>query len=36
MTQSSEILVVGGGMFGAAIAYGLVRLGHDVIMLDEG
>jgi glycine/D-amino acid oxidase-like deaminating enzyme len=36
VTQSAEIVVIGGGMFGAAIAYGLVRLGHDVIMLDEG
>jgi glycine/D-amino acid oxidase-like deaminating enzyme len=36
LSQSTEILVIGGGMFGSAISYGLTRLGHDVIMLDEG
>jgi len=36
VTETAEIVVVGGGMFGAAVAYGLVCLGHDVIMLDEG
>jgi glycine/D-amino acid oxidase-like deaminating enzyme len=31
-----EILVIGGGMIGAAIAYGLARTGTDVAVLDEG
>ncbi len=32
--HSAETIVVGGGMFGAAIAYGLRRSGVDTIMLD--
>lgn len=31
-----EIAVVGGGLVGAAIAYGLARLGRRVAVLDEG
>ena len=31
-----DIAVIGGGLVGAAIAYGLVRLGKRVVMLDEG
>lgn len=34
--QSADVVVVGGGMFGSAIAYGLLRQGLDVVMLDEG
>jgi glycine/D-amino acid oxidase-like deaminating enzyme len=31
-----DVAVVGGGALGAAIAYGLVRRGRKVVMLDEG
>lgn len=31
-----DVVVVGAGMVGAAIAYGLAREGRDVCMLDEG
>lgn len=31
-----DVLVVGGGLVGAAIAYGLARVGQDVAVLDEG
>jgi glycine/D-amino acid oxidase-like deaminating enzyme len=31
-----DIAVVGGGTVGGAIAYGVARLGHKVILLDEG
>ena len=34
--QSADVVVVGGGMFGSAIAYGLLDQGLDVIVLDEG
>lgn len=34
--ERTEIIVVGGGIFGSAIAYGLVGLGHKVLVLDEG
>jgi glycine/D-amino acid oxidase-like deaminating enzyme len=34
--QSADVIVVGGGMFGSAIGYGLMRLGRDVVVLDEG
>lgn len=34
--QSADVTVVGGGMFGSAIAYGLLRRGLDVVLLDEG
>jgi len=33
---SSEIAVVGGGILGLSIAWGLRRLGHDVVVIDEG
>src|SRR3546814_18928994 len=36
MMQRAEIIVVGGGLFGPAIAYGLARVGIDVALLDEG
>jgi len=32
--HSAETIVVGGGMFGAAVAYGLARAGVDTAMLD--
>ncbi len=32
----SDVVVVGGGMVGAAIAYGLARAGAEVRVLDEG
>ncbi len=32
--HSAETIVVGGGMFGAAVAYGLIRDGVDTVMLD--
>ncbi len=31
-----EVAVVGGGMIGAALAYGLARRDRKVVMLDEG
>ncbi|WP_079204389.1 FAD-binding oxidoreductase [Pseudomonas sp. CC6-YY-74] len=34
--QKTEIMVVGGGLLGMAIAYGLARLGRQVSVLDEG
>src|SRR3546814_3550343 len=34
--QRAEIIVVGGGLFGPAIAYGLARSGINVALLDEG
>ena len=32
--HSADVIVVGGGMFGAAIAYGLARRNVDTVMLD--
>ena len=34
--EQTEIAVVGGGLVGAAIAWGLARLGKHVTVLDEG
>ena len=34
--EETEIAVVGGGLVGAAIAWGLARLGKRVTVLDEG
>ena len=34
--ESAEAIVVGGGLFGAAIAYGLAQTGIDTAMLDGG
>ena len=34
--QSNEIIVVGGGLVGAAIAYGAARAGAAVTLLDQG
>ncbi|TVT49144.1 MAG: FAD-binding oxidoreductase [Denitromonas halophila] len=34
--QDTEFLVIGGGVVGAAIAYGLLRRGRTVRLLDEG
>ena len=31
-----DVIVIGGGMIGMAIAYGLVRLGKKTLVLDEG
>jgi glycine/D-amino acid oxidase-like deaminating enzyme len=36
MTGASDVIVVGGGLVGAAVAYGLAREGASVTMLDEG
>ncbi len=33
---SSDVIVIGGGAIGSAVAYGLVKLGKSVIVLDEG
>ena len=35
-TEAFDVTVIGGGLVGAATAYGLVRLGKRVAMLDEG
>ncbi|MEF2074714.1 NAD(P)/FAD-dependent oxidoreductase [Consotaella aegiceratis] len=34
--SSSDFIVVGGGLVGAAVSYGLARQGHSVFLLDEG
>lgn len=34
--EIADVIVVGGGMFGSSIAYGLCRAGLDVVVLDEG
>lgn len=34
--KNADVIVVGGGMIGAAVAYGLGKLGRSVIVLDEG
>lgn len=34
--KTSELIVVGGGLVGAALAYGAARLGAAVTLLDEG
>ena len=35
-SNSTEVLVAGGGLVGAAIAYGLARRGVATIVLDGG
>ena len=34
--HKSQTIVIGGGLLGMAVAYGLARLGQDVCVLDEG
>ncbi|MDA0676028.1 MAG: FAD-binding oxidoreductase [Proteobacteria bacterium] len=36
MTKSADVIVVGGGMMGAAIGYGTARCGARTVVLDEG
>ena len=36
MTDTTDTVVIGGGVVGAAIAYGLARRGARVTILDEG
>jgi hydrogen cyanide synthase HcnC len=36
MARDFEVAVIGGGLVGGAIAYGLARLGRRVALLDEG
>jgi len=35
-TRDFDTAVIGGGLVGSAIAYGLARLGQRVVLLDEG
>ena len=35
MTHSADVVVVGGGMVGAACAYELARDGHTVTLVDR-
>jgi glycine/D-amino acid oxidase-like deaminating enzyme len=35
-SSSSDVLVIGGGLVGSALAYGLSRIGASVTVLDEG
>ena len=35
-TLETEIAVIGGGLVGSAIGWGLARLGHSVAVFDEG
>ena len=34
--HSSDVIAIGGGLVGTAVAYGLGRLGKKVTVLDEG
>ena len=34
--DTADVIVIGGGMVGGAIAYGLTRAGANTLMLDEG
>ena len=36
MTQTADVVVIGGGVVGSAIAYGLAKRGARVTVLDEG
>ena len=36
MTEDRDVIVIGGGLVGSAIAFGLARLGKRVTVLDEG
>jgi hydrogen cyanide synthase HcnC len=36
MKTQADVTVIGGGLVGACIAYGLARAGADIIVLDEG
>ena len=36
MAPRFDFAVIGGGMIGAAFAYGLARQGAEVVLLDEG
>ncbi|MDH4181647.1 MAG: FAD-binding oxidoreductase, partial [Betaproteobacteria bacterium] len=34
--READVVVVGGGIVGASVAYGLARKGRSVVLLDEG
>ena len=35
MKTNFDVIIVGGGLIGLSVAYGLVRRGHDCLLLDS-
>src|SRR6266851_4913333 len=36
LTSTSDVIVIGGGLVGSAVAYGMARDGAQVLLVDEG